>query len=80
MPYDFLLGNKRSILSPDPVKKQSLYTEVNRNKLTIDPKALFLHEPPGYSSKIEVPFYTDPYVDFEYVHTVEGYVMFDPDN
>lgn len=80
MPYDFLSANKRSLLSPDPVKKKQLYTEVNRNKLTIDPKALFLHEPPGYGNGIQVPFYTDPYVDFDYVDTVEGYVTYDPDN
>jgi hypothetical protein len=57
MPYDFLTNKKQSFLSPDPLKKPRLYTEVNRNKLTIDPKALFLHEPPtNIGNVITYPF------------------------
>ena len=45
MPYDFLIGNK-SNYSEDPSKKKQTYKESLRNKLTMDPKAMFLATPP----------------------------------
>lgn len=68
MPYDFLIGNK-SRLSPNPfkgdnnyqdsVKKEdrTSYQESLRKKLSMDPKSMFLGEPPsvGLSQYVRQP-------------------------
>jgi hypothetical protein len=45
MPYSFLIGSKTNY-SEDPSKKKPTYKESLRNKLTMDPKAMFLATPP----------------------------------
>lgn len=45
MPYNFLIGNRKSNLSPDPSVERKPYTETLRKGLTMDPKAMFLSSP-----------------------------------
>lgn len=59
MAYNFLIGNK-SNYSEDPSKKKQTYKESLRNKLTMDPKAMFLQTPPatmGYIPQTPKPVY-----------------------
>jgi len=70
MPYDFLIGGKKSSLSPDASKKKELYTAANRNKLTMDPKAIFIASPPTpHTETISGTTNTIPYCLQGYVNS-----------
>ena len=65
---------KKSLYQTPVDRKPPTFLERNGRSMTHDPLSLFLHQPPGNAT--DKPFYIDPYVDFDYVDTVEGYVTY----
>jgi hypothetical protein len=76
MPNEYLVRHKQSLLAPDPLRRKELYTTVNRAKLSMDPKAMFLCNPPDTPQ--DVSFYVDPYVVDGYILNRDDYVTYLP--
>lgn len=76
MPKEHIIHHKPSLLAPDPLKRKELYTTVNRAKLSMDLKAIFLCNPPDTPQ--DVPFYVDPYVVDGYILDRDDYVTYIP--